>query len=301
MVNRITHIIQSKGDRKLDTGKSPTESRSRPLVSGLVLICLVVLAAGCGPKGYIEGTAYHPNGKALGGSQLLVRVDGKTHTVVTDSDGTFRINGISVGSRQITISFYDSAAGERYQWEGAVQVGIQGARITVELASALQGLDELIRGVWRELATGQLESAKKNLEAIAGYDPEGDDELTCRLAWGWYYLWSGEDYQKAKECFEEVLWAGRGGEARVGLAAVEAALGQYSGAISHLEQAFAMKPKLELDYLGLNAGDLAVALASYYLQVGDEAKTIQILKGQTHEVSARGREVRDKLLLLLEG
>ena len=300
MVSRIASKIQSKS-RQLGSGQSASKSRRKSLISGIVLLCLVLLAAGCGPKGYIEGTAYHPSGKVLGGGELLVSVDGKTNVVVTGADGTFRISGIALGSRQIKISFYDSAAGERYQWEGAVQVGIQGAKIRVELSGVLQGFDELIQAVWRQLAGGQWESAKKNLEAITAYAPQGDDEITCRLAWGWYYLRSGESCQKAKQCFEKALSTGKEAEARVGLAAVEAASGQYSLAASHLEQAFAAKPNLQLDYLDLTTGDLQVALASYYLQIGADAKTIQILKQKAQGASARGREVRDKLLLFLEG
>ncbi|NLY30033.1 MAG: hypothetical protein GX047_05320 [Firmicutes bacterium] len=301
MVSHTTDRIQSRSSRRLSNGKNPATSRQRSLVSGLVLLTLVLLAAGCGPKGYIEGTAYHPSGTALGGSELLVSVDGKTHVVVTGADGTFRISGIALGSRQIKISFYDTAAGERYEWAGAVQVGIQGAKLTVELSGALQGFNEMIQAVWRQLSGGQWESAKKNLEAIVAYDPQGDDEITCSLAWGWYYLRSGESRQRAKEHFEKALSAGKEGEARVGLAAVEAAAGGYSKAASLLEQAFALEPDLQLDYLDLTTGDLQVALASYYLKTGDDAKTVQILKQKTHGASPQGREVRDKLLLFLEG
>jgi hypothetical protein len=279
----------------------PTTSWRKHLVRGRVLLCLAGLAAGCGPKGYIEGIAYHPNGEPLSEVELLVGVGSKTHVVITGRDGTFRISGIALGSRLIRISFYNSGTGERYHWEASVQVGIQGARITVKFSGTWEGFQESIQAVWRELASGEWESAKKNLEAAAAYAPEGDDGLTCSLAWGWYYLRSGENSQLAKEYFEKAYAAGRAAEAGVGLAAAAAAAGVYSKAVTHLEQALAVEPDLELDYLQLTNGDLQVALAGYYLQSGDDVNAVQILEHAVHGASPKGRAVQEQLLLFLAG
>ncbi len=306
MTGHLSDKIQSSNSRQLKR-KSSCGSKGmvvglrRALPKGLVLLCLILLAAGCGPKGYIEGTAYRPDGQVPGAEELLVSVDGKTHVVVTRPDGTFRIGNIALGSRRVQVSFYDAASGERYQWEGAVQVGIQGVKITVELGGRLQGFDELVRAVWRQLVSGQWESAKKNLEAAAAYNPQGDDEAACFLAWGWYYLRSGESPQGAEECFEKAQRAGKEAEAMVGLAAVKAAAGGYREAADQLEQALRAEPALQLDYLELTTGDLQLALAGYYLQAGEEAKAVQIVREKAQNVSAKGQEVLDTLLLFLEG
>ena len=278
----------------------PTTSWRKHLVRGLVLLCLAGLAAGCGPKGYIEGIAYHPNGEPLSEVELLVGVGSKTHVVITGRDGTFRISGIALGSRLIRISFYNSGTGERYHWEASVQVGIQGARITVKFSGTWEGFQESIQAVWRELASGEWESAKKNLEAAAAYAPEGDDGLTCSLAWGWYYLRSGENSQLAKEYFERPMlpgeqqkW-GRFGRSRSGCRGVQQ--GCHPSGTS-----LAVEPDLELDYLQLTNGDLQVALAGYYLQSGDDVNAVQILEHAVHGASPKGRAVQEQLLLFLAG
>ncbi|HHV93755.1 MAG TPA: hypothetical protein GXX47_04355, partial [Firmicutes bacterium] len=84
-------------------------------------------------------------------------------------------------------------------------------------------------------------------------------------------------------------------------AAVKAAAGGYREAADQLEQALRAEPALQLDYLELTTGDLQLALAGYYLQAGEEAKAVQIVREKAQNVSAKGQEVLDTLLLFLEG
>ncbi|NMB47001.1 MAG: hypothetical protein GX998_11415 [Firmicutes bacterium] len=274
--------------------------RRQRLAGSLVLIFLVIAAAGCGPKGFIKGEAIGADGAILARQRLVANAGGKTHMITTASDGSFEISGIALGSQEVKVSFDDPATGQRYHWARTVQVGIQGVRIRVEFSGAPENPDQLMQAVWRQLARGEWEAARKNLESLSDDPVESQPASTCELAWGWLYLRSGESYAKARQHFQNALTLGRAAEAQVGLAGVEAATGQYGEATIQLEQALEREFHLQLPYLDLNTGDLQAALASLYLQAGDEAKALAILH-QSEAASPMGQKVKNDILALIEG
>lgn len=284
-------------------GSSDWGRQRRWYAGSVILLCLVVIAAGCGggPKGFIKGEAYDVDGVSLANQKLLVNVAGKSHMVTTAQDGSFEISGIALGSQKVIVSYQDPHTLEQYRWEGAVQVSIQGAKIRVQFSGVLDGFDQLIQAVWQKLNTREWEAARGYLSSITDYATNADERSTCMLAWGWFYLRSGESCEKSEEHFQKASDLGRAAEAKVGLAGVEAALGKYKEAALILEEALEQKPHLELAYLGLSTGDLEVALANLYLQAGDQTKALAILHGKTQGASPVGQQTKKDLLRLLEG
>ena len=124
--------------------------RRQRLAGSLVLIFLVIAAAGCGPKGFIKGEAIGADGAILARQRLVANAGGKTHMITTASDGSFEISGIALGSQEVKVSFDDPATGQRYHWR-MVQVGIQGVG-SVEFPPAPENPDQLMQAVWRQLA-----------------------------------------------------------------------------------------------------------------------------------------------------
>lgn len=267
----------------------------------LLFLFLIVVTTGCGPKGFIKGEAYSENGVILGNQKLLVKVAGKSYVVVSGLDGTFKISGIALGNHRITVTFKDPDTGEQHRWDGTVKVGIQGGTVKVEFTIDLEGFDQQIQAVWRCLLAEDWEAVRVQLESLTDQVDELQQQSICELAWGWLYLRSGEDYERAKQHFSSALSLGRLTDAKVGLAGVEAATGMYQAAVSQLEQALQSEPQLELGYLGLNSGDLGVALANLYLQSGDDTKALDTLHRRTQGASPKGQKVANQLLQMLEG
>jgi tetratricopeptide (TPR) repeat protein len=277
-------------------------SRRRYLLGGLALLLIVMIAAGCGPKarkGFIKGEAFSADGTILAGQKLLVNVAGRSHIVTTAADGSFEINDIALGTQEIVVSYEDLDTGQQFQWQGVVQVGIQGAKIRVEFAGNLEDFHGLVQAAWRQIMAGEWETAKGYLESLEGYSREPQQESICELAWGWLYLRSGMGYETARQHFQKALALGKVAEAQVGLAGVETATGRHKEAITYLEQALEGESNLQLEYLDLNTGDLEVVLANLFLRVGDDTKALEILNHQTQEISVKGQQIKRALLGVL--
>jgi len=271
---------------------------------GLILLIIVIIAAGCGPKtpkGLIKGVAYGPEGGALAGQKLLLTVAGKSHIVTTAEHGSFQINGIPLGSQEIVVSYQDPDTGQQFRWQGVETVGVQGAKIRVEFIGNLDSFDEISQAAWRQIVAGEWKAARGHLESLRDNPREPEQESMYELAWGWLYLRSGESCETARRHFQKALNLGKVAEAQVGLAGVEAAAGRNKEAIARLEQALEGEPHLQLEYLGLNTGDLEVVLASLYLQVGNDTKTLDILNRQTQGISIKGQQIKQVLLGVLAG
>lgn len=295
---------QQSIDNKISGQKGFERRRQRRWYAGsVILLCLVVITAGCGggPKGFVKGEAYGVDGVSLANQKLLVNVAGKSHMVTTAQDGSFEISGIALGSQKVTVSYQDPHTLKQYQWEGAVQVSIQGVKLRVQFSGTLDDFDQLIQAAWQKLTTREWEAARGYLNSLTDYVTDADEKSTAMLAWGWFYLRSGESYEKSKECFQKASDLGRVAEAKVGLAGVEAALGNYKEAAHILDEALEQEPRLELGYLDLSTGDLQVALANLYLQAGDETKALTILHVKIQGISSVGQRIKEDLLRLLEG
>lgn len=298
MTTRTSKVQVGCGDGQKAVGQSSLLSRQWPKLV-IVLVVLVIVAAGCGPKGFIRGTVYLGD-EVLSGQQLVVNVSSRSFSVVTSSTGAFDITGIGLGSHELQISYVDPKTNQLYTGTMQVRVGIQGAgEVRMVLEIAPQDHAEKLAAARRQLALGEWAKARQYLDELSGMSLEPKEVLTLDLTWGWLYVQSGEgskDHAKAVDHFQAALQNGGGAEAQVGLAGAAASIGQYADAISYLEQALEKQSTLQLAYPKLNDSDLRVVLASWYLQTGDAARSLEILRHGTEGASARAKANRDALL-----
>ena len=238
----------------------------------------------------------------LADRQLVVSVSGRNVSVRTSLEGTFEITGVALGPQNLIISFHDPDTNRLYKHECSVQVGIQGVTgLSIDLAVSPKTFDEVIQVAERQLALGQWEVARQHLDDLADSVADPQEAKALELAWGWFYLQSGESHVQAEAHFQRALTLGGGAEAQVGLAGVAAGLGQYEEAVSQLEQALAETPHLRLTYPDLNTGDLNVVLATWHIQTGDGNRAMDILRRQAGGASVAGQRVKDDLLMAFGG
>jgi len=261
----------------------------------LMLGLLIVLAAGCGPKGFIKATVYC-DGQLLANQEILVTISGRTRTVATSATGTFEISGIALGPQQISVSFQDPKTKLNYKWEKSVQVGIQGVKLDITFTGALTTFDELLKAARIQMIQGQWEAAGRYLDDLERHALDPIQAQSLKIAWGWFYLHSQGDDARAQDYFEQAMALGATGLAQVGLAGVKALQGRYEMAITDLEQALQREPYLELAYPDLDTGDLYVVLATWYLQVGDKDRAVAILENQNQGTSMVGQNVKNAVL-----
>ncbi|NLK07699.1 MAG: hypothetical protein GX316_03245 [Firmicutes bacterium] len=265
----------------------------------IILIGIVAAAAGCGPKGFIQGKI-QIEGKPLANRQVVVAVSGRTYSLVTSSQGDFEITGVGVGSHTVKATYHDPETEKTYTGATAIKVGIQGAGdVRLLLEAEPENTKELISALQRQVAKQQWDKASQYLKQLEVIHLGSDEALAFDTARGWFYLQSepnSQGYKKAENYFNSALENGGGAEVQVGLAGIAAGQGRYETAAKLLTKALAASGNLRLECLQLTKGDLGVVLAVWHMQSGDLEQMQTALREQTFGASNPSRQLKDALL-----
>lgn len=197
----------------------------------------------------------------------------------------------------------EGSGGEKEPPAGSDDGGAEGEGLPAGDGQGTSKADftEVMTKGWQALLAGRWEEARLYLQEAADAAGSREEKAAVQIAFGWLEILAREDFSAALPYFRQARDNGREADAYAGLATALDGLQRYSEAAAALAKALQLSPHLRVEPLGLEKGDLEVALAALYLQAGDVSGARAALTSVTGSLSGSARQVRlvlEKALML---